>query len=98
MSKENRQVPEFESLYDVGDENFSLSKSLEVGPIDLVVSSSSFFSGGLHTQKKKQAWSQVTLRQQLPWSKDINQRLGSDAYPTLRSVSKINQNKNRNDK
>ena len=53
MSKENRQVPEFESLYDVGDENFSLSKSLEVGPIDLVVSSSSFFSGGLHAQKKK---------------------------------------------
>lgn len=52
MSKENRQVPEFESLYDVGDENFSLSKSLEVGPIDLVVSSSSFFSGGLHAQKK----------------------------------------------
>ena len=37
MSKENRQVPGFESLYDVGDENFSLSKSLEVGPI------SSFF-------------------------------------------------------
>ncbi|CAH3019768.1 unnamed protein product [Porites evermanni] len=29
MSKENRQVPGFESLYDVGDENFSLSKSLE---------------------------------------------------------------------
>ena len=52
MSKENRQVPGFESLYDVGDENFSLSKSLEVGPIDLVVSSSSFFSGGLHAQKK----------------------------------------------
>lgn len=43
MSKENRQVPGFESLYDVGDENFSLSKSLEVGPIALVVSSSSFF-------------------------------------------------------
>ena len=52
MSKENRQVPGFESLYDVGDENFSLSKSLEVGPIALVVSSSSFFSGGLHAQKK----------------------------------------------
>ena len=52
MSKENRQVPGFESLYDVGDENFSLSKSLEVGPIALVVSSSSFFSGGLHVQKK----------------------------------------------
>lgn len=52
MSKENRQVPEFESLYDVGDENFSLSKSLEVGPSDLVVSSSSFFLGGLHAQKK----------------------------------------------
>ena len=43
MSKENRQVPGFESLYDVGDENFSLSKSLEVGPIALVASSSSFF-------------------------------------------------------
>ena len=42
MSKENRQVPGFESLYDVGDENFSLSKSLEVGPT-LVASSSSFF-------------------------------------------------------
>ena len=52
MSNKNRQVPEFESLYDVGNENFSLSKSLEVGPIALVASSSSFFSGGLHAQKK----------------------------------------------
>ena len=53
MSKENRQVPGFESLYDVGDENFSLSKSLEVDPIAVVASSSSFFfSGGLHAQKK----------------------------------------------
>ena len=55
MSKANRQVPGFESLYDVGDENFSLSKSLEVGPIALVVSSSSFFSGGLHAPKKEPA-------------------------------------------
>lgn len=52
MSKENRQVPGFESLYDVGDENFSLSKSLEVGPIALVVSSSSFFSGGCMHKKR----------------------------------------------
>ena len=66
MSKENRQVPGFESLYDVGDENFSLSKSLEVGPIDLVVSSSSFFFRRIACTKKEQASSQVILRQQLP--------------------------------
>ena len=43
MSNKNCQVSLFESLYDVGDEDFSLSKSLEVGPIALVDSSSSFF-------------------------------------------------------
>ena len=51
MSNKNCQVSLFESLYDVGDEDFSLSKSLEVGPIALVVSSSSFFSGGLPTEE-----------------------------------------------
>ena len=53
MSKENRQVPGFESLYDVGDENFSLSKSLEVGPIALLVSSSFFSSREDCLHKKK---------------------------------------------
>ena len=53
MSKENRQVPGFESLYDVSDENFSLSKSLEVGPTALVVSSSSFFFRRIACAKKE---------------------------------------------
>ena len=65
MSKENRQVPGFESLYDVGDENFSLSKSLEVGPIALVSSSSSLFFRRIACTQKEPAWSQVVLRQQL---------------------------------
>ena len=55
MSKENRQVPGFESLYDVGDENFSLSKSLEVGPIALVSSSSSLFFRRIACTQKEPA-------------------------------------------
>ena len=55
MSKENRQVPGFESLYDVGDENFSLSKSLEVGAIALVVSFFFLFFRRIACTKKELA-------------------------------------------